>query len=115
MLFRSACDGVSLVSNVQKGVSLDRDSLYWHYPHYHRTNPYSAVRKGDWKLIRFHEGDPLELYNLAEDASESKNVAEQNPEKVQALVKNLDAWLKSVDAQSMSPNPNYEPSKKKKK
>lgn len=28
-----ACDGISLVSLLQKGTPLERDSLYWHYPH----------------------------------------------------------------------------------
>lgn len=32
--------------------SLDRDTpLYWHYPYYHRTKPYGAIRDRGWKLI----------------------------------------------------------------
>ena len=37
---------------------LKRDELFWHYPHYQHyqkggATPYSAIRKGDFKLIEF--------------------------------------------------------------
>jgi len=48
----------------------DRNTLFWHFPHYrHEPEPYSIIREGDWKLIKFWEG-PKELYNLKEDLSE---------------------------------------------
>lgn len=109
-----ACDGISLVSLIEKGASIERDSLYWHYPHYHRTKPYSAIRKGNWKLIRFHEEGKLELYHLKKDPSESSDVSGQFNEKTKTLAAQLDAWLKSVDAQHMTPNPAYDPTSKKK-
>lgn len=104
-----ACDGISLVSLLQKGTPLERDSLYWHYPHYHRTRPYSAIRMGNWKLIRFHEEGNLELYHLNKDPSESSDLAATFPEKAKGLAAELDLWLKSVDAQQMTPNPGYDP------
>lgn len=108
------CDGVNLVPHIQKGDSIDRDSLYWHYPHYHKTKPYSAIRKGNWKLIRFHEEGKLELYHLKKDPSESSDVSGQFNEKTKTLAAQLDAWLKSVGAQHMTPNPAYDPTSKKK-
>ncbi|MBK1830802.1 sulfatase [Verrucomicrobiaceae bacterium R5-34] len=104
-----ACDGISLVSHMEEGATIDRDTLYWHYPHYHKTKPYSAIRKGNWKLIRFHEDGKLELYHLRKDPSESQNLSSQFAEKAKTLAAELDAWLNSVDAQHMTPNPAYDP------
>lgn len=51
------------------------------------------TRKGDWKLIVRVEGDP-ELYNLAADPTEEKNLAKSEPAKVEELKKSLDGWWK---------------------
>jgi hypothetical protein len=61
-------DGMSLAP-VLRGGALDRDALYWHYPHYHPggATPYSAIRAGDWRLVRFCEDGRQELYDLARD------------------------------------------------
>lgn len=104
-------DGVSfapLLCGAKK--DLDRDTLYWHYPHYHHTTPYGAIRKGDWKLIEFFEDGKLELFDLKNDPHESKDLSEVNVEKSQQLLERLKAWRISVKAQKMTPNPNYEPS-----
>ena len=86
----------------------DRNSLYWHYPHYHKGSgmkPASAVQKEGFKLIRWYEGDlsdtvpKYELYDLNENPVESNNLAEMMPEKVQALDENLQQWLLRVNAQ----------------
>lgn len=103
-------DGLSLVPLLtgEKKV-LDREVLFWHYPHYHRTKPYGAIRHGDMKLIEFFETGELELYNLKEDPKEANNLAKTQPEKAQALLKELVEWRKSVGAQMMTDNPNYDP------
>ncbi|MEM9399153.1 MAG: sulfatase [Verrucomicrobiota bacterium] len=113
-------DGVSMVPLLTgEKEELERKNLYWHYPHYHRTKPYGAIRSINWKLIEFFEDGHLELYNLETDPYEKTNLAAEHPEKVQELLKQLKAWRKSVDAQMMSPNPDYDPErateKKKKK
>ena len=103
-------DGLSLVPLLTgKAGTLPRTNLYWHYPHYHRTRPYGAIRSKDWKLIEFFEDGSLELYNLADDPFESTNLAAGNPEKAQALLEQLRAWRKSVGAQMPTPNPGYDP------
>ena len=113
-------DGTSL-AKVLTGESktLKRDSLYWHYPHYHRTTPYGAIRKGDWKLIEFFEGNRLELYNLKTDPAESRNVAESRSELAATLHADLKQWRSRVNAQMPTPNtdfdPNYVASKKKRR
>ncbi|VGO20384.1 sulfatase [Pontiella sulfatireligans] len=113
-------DGISIVPLLTgKEARLERDQLFWHYPHYHRTKPYGATRHGDWKLIEFFEDGKLELYNLANDPAEATDLAAAHPEKAQELLRELKAWRSSVDAQMMTDNPDYNPkktnSKKKKK
>ncbi len=103
-------DGVSIVPLLTGAkTSLPRETLYWHYPHYHRTKPYGAIRHGDWKLIEFFENGSLELFNLAADPRETQNLAETQPEKTQELLAMLQRWRTSVDAQIMTDNPAYDP------
>ncbi|MDA9260358.1 sulfatase [Puniceicoccaceae bacterium] len=72
--------------------------LAWTYPHEHGNGhkPSDAILNKDWKLIRFENNEPSELYNLSTDISEQINLAKQNPEKVKDLEKQLDAWLKQT-------------------
>ena len=100
-------DGVSWVP-LLKGQKLDRGPIYWHYPHYSNQGggPASAIRDGDWKLIKWYEDDRLELYNLKEDIGETNNRADNKPELAEKLLKQLNQWLKETDAKFPSPNPN---------
>ena len=108
---QSLVDGVSLASLLKSGTKPDREAIFWHYPHYHPggATPYSAIRLGDFRLIHFHEDGRDELYDLANDVSEAKDLAAAQPERVKALRTRLDAWLKSVDAQLPTPNPAFDP------
>jgi hypothetical protein len=95
---------------------LKRDELFWHYPHYQHyqlggTTPYSAIRKGNLKLIEFHDDMRVELYDLGSDIGEQRNLAGQMPEKVKELRDRLHAWRKEVGAQMPAPNPKYDPTK----
>jgi len=105
-------DGESLVPLLKQSGSLQRDALYWHYPHYSNQGglPGGAVRKGDWKLIEFYDDNHLELYNLKDDIGEKNNLADRMPEKAAQLHKMLRNWLKEVGAQMPTPNPDYDPS-----
>ena len=105
-------DGVSLKAILTEDGSIKERSLFWHYPHYHKTKPYGAIRSGDWKLIEFFEDGKLELYNLKEDQGEQHNMAESHPEKATALLKEMQQWRKDVDAQEMTLNPEYTPTAK---
>lgn len=102
-------DGISLVPDLVSSETLEREAIFWHYPHYHHSTPAAAVRAGDWKLIRFFENDRLELYNLASDPGETHNLAETEPERCGQLAVLLAKWLTEVDAVLPEPNPDYDP------
>ena len=95
-------DGVSIVPLLQGTGAVPNRDLFWHYPHYWnggKVSPYSVVRSGDWKLIRFYETDREELYNLRADLSETNDLASREPERQRDLAARLDRWLRSVGAQ----------------
>ena len=105
----SHLDGISLVPwLIGESNTPSRESLYWHYPHYHATKPYGAIRKADWKLIEFFEEGTLELYNLKNDPSERTNLAKSNTNKRNELLTDLRDWRKSVNAQMPTPNPKFD-------
>ncbi|NIA15535.1 MAG: sulfatase-like hydrolase/transferase [Nitrospiraceae bacterium] len=99
-------DGVSFAP-LFKGGALAERALFWHYPHYGNQggSPSAAVRLGDWKLIEFFEDKHVELYNLADDIGEERDLAEGMPGKIKALASMLHAWQKDVDARFPTPNP----------
>jgi len=70
----------------------EHDYMYWEF---HEKNGRLAVRQGDWKLIRYDVLSPekttTELYNLANDPGEENNVAEENPEITNKLLKIMDS------------------------
>ena len=102
-------DGLSLLPHLKSGGSseMKRDELIWHFPHYrHAPGPYSIIRKGDWKLIKFWAG-PNELYHLAEDLGEEKNLADKMPEKVKQMEERLLRQLIAGEAKLPKPNPDY--------
>jgi len=71
--------------NVWPQISADQTpenpkSMYW------KIRNTQAVREGDWKLL-LHGNDDVELYNLKEDFREAHNRKDQNPEKVEELMK----------------------------
>ncbi|QEF96624.1 Arylsulfatase [Stieleria maiorica] len=102
-------DGVSLVPALQGG-SLERDALYWHFPHYSNhgmQSPGGAIRQGDFKLLEYFENNTVQLFNLAQDIGEQHDLAKQQPAKAKKLRNKLHAWRKQVGANGMEPNPDY--------
>lgn len=86
-------DGVDLLpylTGKSKGARHDR--LFW------RFGGQSAVRMGDWKLVKFGESS-AQLYNLAEDIGEQNDLAAKEPDKLKELQTAYDAW----NAQLMAP------------
>ena len=109
-------DGVSLVPLLRGTGTLPARDLFWHYPHHQHYQlggamPYGAIRRGDFKLVEHFNEMKVELYNLREDLSESRDLAAAQPQKVAELRDRLHAWRKEVGAQMPTPNPNYNPAK----
>jgi len=102
-------DGRSLLPLLADPVAhLERDALYWHYPHYHHDRPASSIRSGDWKLIEYLDGTgDLEIYNLAQDIGETMNLVQHRPGRVSQLKKKLQQWRQQVIARMPYPNPTY--------
>ena len=104
-------DGISLLPAFH-GETLPDRSIFWHFPAYlqgqknlsgsaskiFRTTPCSVIRKGDWKLIQYFEDNVLELYNLANDPSETKDLAKENPDQADALLEELQNWQAKTKA-----------------
>ena len=102
-------DGESFVSLLRGQNKLERDAIYWHYPHYGNQGgtPCSSIRMGDYKLIEFFEDGHVELYNLRSDISESEDLSTKEPELANTLQQKLRAWHKQVEAKMPEPNPDY--------
>ncbi|MEZ4775127.1 MAG: sulfatase [Bacteroidia bacterium] len=101
-------DGLDLSPLLTGTGTIERENLYWHFPHYwwgDRVKPYSIVRSGDWKLIKWYEGPEYELYNLTQDMSEKQNLAPTMPQKVEEMDQLLEIWMESVGAKKPVPSP----------
>lgn len=130
---KSPLDGASLVPLLKGESKLARDAIFWHFPGYlngpvprgrdpvFRTRPVSVIRKGDWKLHLYHEewqldggrerldrNNAAELYNIATDPSERKNLALAQTEKRDELLDDLLTWMEEVPARlPAEPNPKW--------
>jgi arylsulfatase A-like enzyme len=105
-------DGMSLVPLLEQKATLDRNELYWHYPHYGNqgTTPSGAIRQGDLKLIEYFEDGRVELFDLSTDIGEQRDLAAERPEKVKELREKLARWREEVDAaMPPGPNPDFDP------
>ena len=115
-------DGLDL-NPIFRGKKLKERALFFHFPVYleaynvqkddgkdplFRTRPGSVIIKGDWKLHHYFEDNELELYNLSDDMSESKNLSKINKEITTRLYNDLDVWRTSNNAPIPSDkNPKY--------
>ena len=105
--FNESIEGKSIASYLLKNSKIDRQQLFWHYPHYHKTTPVTAMRYGDYKLIRYYENNRLELYDLEDDLEEQNNLADSMPDKVKQMVMQMDSWLKDQKAKLPKANPDF--------
>lgn len=103
-------DGINLLPAL-KGGTLDRESLFWHYPHYSNQGgfPGGAIREGDYKLVERYEDGQVHLYDLRQDIGEQNDLAAKYPEKVEQMRKRLHAWYDSVDAQFLGEKDGHMP------
>ena len=116
-------DGTDL-SPLFKGETIEERPLVWHFPiylqHYmgavdqapdplFRTRPGSVLRLGNWKLHEYFEDGRMELYNLAIDIGEKKNLADTYPRKVLEMQQMLIDWRTEMNAPVPTKrNPDYD-------
>lgn len=99
-------DGVS-IAPLLRGETMEERPLFWHYPHYGNQGgqPMAAVRRGNYKLLKFFEDNHTELYDLSQDIGESFNLTEELPNLANELETLLDAWIQEVGGIVPQPNP----------
>jgi len=95
----------------QGEINRSRSGLFFHFPHYQSEDgPQSSVRDGNWKLIYFYEDQHAELFNLENDISERTNLAPKDPARTMAMQTQLESYLREINAQFPTPNPEFDPS-----
>ncbi|MEY4384858.1 MAG: Arylsulfatase [Verrucomicrobiota bacterium] len=112
-------DGKSLLpllndlSNTQQ--LYPRESFYWFYGKlgyggFHNFSSWAALRQGDFKLHYDYQGK-IELYNIAEDISETNNLVQTQPERAREMLDQLTGWLKTncSPVHLPGPNPDFDP------
>lgn len=101
-------DGVD-VRPLLRGEAMGPRALYWHYPNYTNQGgwPAGAMREGDWKLVETYEDGQLELFNLANDLGEVRNLADAEPARAEAMKQKLHDWLARVGGRMPVPNPEF--------
>ena len=94
-------DGVGFAATLKAagGTRPDR-SIFWHDPHYSNQGgrPSGAIRAGDFKLVEWFEDERVELFNLADDPGERRELSAAQPERTAALLKQLRDWRARLDA-----------------
>lgn len=74
-------DGLPLIDYLKGGKAPQRDYFYWEL---HESGcPIQAARFGDWKAVRNGTDKPIEIYDLATDSAESKDLSDARPELVE--------------------------------
>lgn len=81
----SATDGISYLPSVTgEGEQKIHDFLYWEF---HEAGGRQAVRCGDWKAVvnNLSSGRHIELFDIAADSSETRDLAAEYPEIVMSM------------------------------
>jgi arylsulfatase A-like enzyme len=87
-------DGISIYPTLVGQTQTNKhDFLYWEF---HERGFQQAARSGDWKAVRPQADEPLELYDLAKDIGEKKNVAQQNPD----VIAKFETYFKTARVES---------------
>ncbi len=109
-------DGVSL-KPLLNGEEIDDRPLFWHYPHYGNQGgePVSIIRKDNWKLIHYWEDNHIELYDLNSDLKESNDVSKENNELAENLHTQLMDWLKSMNTEYATEDPEWDKEARRKR
>jgi arylsulfatase A-like enzyme len=82
-------DGRNPLPALTIGAPSPHQSLFFEY------ESHAALRSGDWKIVRESPQADWKLFHISSDISESHDLAQQHPERVQKLVAEWLAWQKS--------------------
>src|SRR5690606_23413184 len=88
-------DGTSLVPLLKGNDHLDREAIFWHFPHYSNhgmQSPGGAVISGDFKLLEYYENNTVQLFNLKDDIGEKHELSMELPDKTKELRQMLKEW-----------------------
>ncbi|MBW0171971.1 MAG: sulfatase family protein [Hydrogenophaga sp.] len=83
-------DGVSLLNVLREPAQRFERALYWRMNHRGQR----ALREGDWKYLQV-DGHEY-LFNIAKDERERANLATREPERLQRMRAQWEAWNESV-------------------
>ncbi|HEY7498498.1 MAG TPA: arylsulfatase [Vicinamibacterales bacterium] len=86
-------DGISMARALRGGRQASHDFMYWEF---HERGFQQAVRMGAWKAVRLKKDAPLELYDLAKDPHEERDVAAKEP----AIVARIEKYLRTARTDS---------------
>ena len=108
---RQHVDGQNLVPLLRQKGSIERDAIFWHFPHYHSESgnrPCGAIRMNNYKLVEWFEDGRIEMYDLQEDPGETTDLSRKFPARAKELKEKLADWRVDVDARMPTPNPKYQ-------
>ncbi|MBL9154288.1 MAG: sulfatase [Verrucomicrobiales bacterium] len=117
-------DGVDLMPLLRGGTIRPR-ALHWYMPLYDlrwAATPCAVIRDGDWKLIeyfgdsfddarQYRPGRKVELYHLADDLGESRDLSTVHPDRARDLQAALRRWMATIPVPVPSENPHFDPAK----
>lgn len=83
-------DGRSPLPVLTGGAKSPHDSMFFVFRNH------AALRRGDWKIVRENPDQAWQLFNLADDLGESKNLAESNQQLLGELAAEFKKWEASV-------------------
>lgn len=101
---------VPLLTGAQAGAE-PAPPIIVHYPHYHHGQPASAIREGDWKLVRHWADGEEMLFDLASDMSEARDVKAAHPDIHNQLAASLDQALRDFGARMPRANEEHDPAR----
>ena len=86
-------DGISMMPTLSGARQPKHDYLYWEF---YEKGFQQAVREGKWKAVKLAPGKATELYDLENDISESRNIADAHPD----VVKRLEGIMRQARTES---------------
>ena len=95
-------DGRNLWPELAGGKPPSDVPFLMHFPHEHRSNYFTVLRRGDWKLVYHWRRGPdqrTELFQLGRDPSESDNLMSREPEQLRTMLNAMQQALDEAGAQ----------------